>query len=248
MPTPTPKKRGPGRPRKHPLPDPAPAPEPVEPAQLEDKIDFRPIVLEVVREFGMPVTPPEIATLTELETPRVTEILDELVTSGELTLGDDQFYRLPGESESEPDIIGPPVTQEDSDAAGAESLIVPANPDNPLLAVGEEVTIEGEFDDTLRQNVVYLPSSDIVAFLKNINLPPQLLAGFGIPSEVHGFIDFEDAVPSEGETQASGAFRVVLYGKHLNTTPLLNPNQPGYESQIQHAIAPQDLTAGAVES
>jgi hypothetical protein len=79
-------KRGPGRPRKNPLPEP-PTPDPT-------PLDFKPVVLDVVREFGAPISASQVATLTEMEIPRVTGILDELVTDSDLALGDDQFYRL----------------------------------------------------------------------------------------------------------------------------------------------------------
>lgn len=191
----------------------------------EDGIDFAPIIFDVVVEFGQPITPTEVAELTAMDLARVTELLDGLVTEGKLVLGDDQFYRLATVAAppipDEQDVIGPPISDEESDAAGAESLEPPAPADRL-----EDAT------------TVYLPSSDIVAFLKNINLPPQLIAGFGMPSEVHGFLAFEDATPSTEEPQPTSAFRVVLYGKHMNVGARLNPNQPGYVGEVVPSVAP----------
>jgi hypothetical protein len=199
----------------------------------EDGIDFAPIIFDVVVEFGQPITPTEVAELTAMDLARVTELLDGLVTEGKLVLGDDQFYRLATVA-ADADLVAPPV------------------PDLEDLVARGEVTLEVDYDDTIAtpsldpaanlegpSTVVYLPSSDIVAFLKNINLPPQLIAGFGMPSEVHGFLAFEDATPSTEEPQPTSAFRVVLYGKHMNVAARLNPNQPGYVGEVVPSAAPR---------
>lgn len=62
-----------------------------------DHIDFNPILADVVRDFGKPVSANDVALVTEIEIPRVTAILDDLVTAGVLVLGDDQLYRIPDE-------------------------------------------------------------------------------------------------------------------------------------------------------
>jgi hypothetical protein len=225
MPTKPPAKRGPGRPRKNPLPAPPEVPKTPEADKDDSDLDWAQLILDVVHEIvterGQPVSPLEVVNVTDFEISRVTMLLDELVTRGDLVLGDDELYRIPPDPADAQDIIGPPVTQENSDAAGAESL-----------TTGEEVTIEGDYDDTLKQNVVYLPSSDIVAFLKNINLPPQLTAGFGIPSSVHGFLAFESSTPTPEDPRPVCKFRVVLYGEHMNVHSPLNPHQPGYVADL----------------
>jgi len=156
----------------------------------------------------------DIAALIEVPLPVATTILNDLVSSDRLLLGDDGLYCALSDPADGLDIIGPPITQEESDAAGAESLI------------GLDAASDPDSDRT----VVYLPSSDIIAFLRNINLPSQFLVGFGVPARVNGFLAFESSSPTPDDPHPLCRFRVVLYGEHMNVSTPPNPNQSGYQN------------------
>lgn len=169
-------------------------------AALDDTIDFRPIILEVVQDFAQPISPIEVETLTTIPLARVTEILDELVTAGDLILGDDQLYRqaidgagIIAETDEYVDVFIPHVSpdSEPSDAATGE-------------------------------RTVSLPTSDLYAFLSHINLPPEQIAGFGTLSAIAGELTYGVADGDDND------FRVEIRGRHRVVRPRLNPNQPGY--------------------
>ena len=180
----------------------APPAPPAPPTPDRDKLDYKPILLDVVTEFGAPIAPAQVSDLTEIPIPRVIEILDELVTDSKLVLGDDQFYRLVGE-ESE-----------------AEKL---NEPESPALT---------GHDALERFRTVSLPTSDLIAFLSNINLPPELLAGFGSLSGVAGELNYELLDDDGNDLEATCRFTVEIHGRHRITQPRLNPNQPGYVKPI----------------
>ena len=92
------------------------------------------------------------------------------------------------------------------------------------------------FDGETR--TVRLPSSDLLAFLKNINLPPQLLDGLGTPSELSGFLTFEFASATQEDPHPVRRFKLSVYGCHTAHLTALNPNQPGYVSEVIPSALP----------
>jgi hypothetical protein len=188
---------------------------------LETELDWPRILLDVLTEYGEPATAGDVAKLTGIELPKVTEHLDALVSDGQITLGDDSLYRLPDWATPDPeqDIIGPPVPQEESDAAGAESL---------------------SHDDIPRSRTVNLPTSDLVAFLSHVNLPPELIAGFGLVSSVSGQLTYDLMDGDGNDLEATCDFIVEIRGRHRITQPRLNPNQPGYVSPITRSMVSHD--------
>jgi hypothetical protein len=204
-------KRGPGRPRKTPAP---PLPPIEEQTDAPSELDWPQLIYEVVVEYDAPASPTDVAAITDFELARVTEILDGLVSDGRLILGDDQLYRLPPDPTDEQDIIGPPVTQEESDAAGAEPLVEPR--------LGH--------DAISRSRTVSLPTSDLYALFSHVNLPPELIAGFGPLSSISGELTYDLMDADGNDLEATCDFHVEIRGRHRITQPKLNPNQPGYQN------------------
>lgn len=165
---------------------PAPAPAP-------DEVDFKPILLDVVRDLGKPATPAIVSELTEIPVARVTSILDDLVTDGLLVLGDDQLYRI----------------AESPDSSAADAVI-------DAIEDAGMVTIEADFSDTadFETRTVAIPTSDLMRFLTTINLPPQLIEGLGTLSNLKGFLSYEPIEPTAEDPHPARRFHVTVEGDH----------------------------------
>lgn len=195
----------------------------------ENPEDLSAKILEMVRVLDQAVAPAGIAELSGLDLARATEILDDLVGEGLLALDDNQCYRLT------PCIIR--ETDEYIDVALGKSS-VELDPDVKMVSAAEEVTIEGEYDDrplfveldpdSSEVNSVSLPTSDLLRFLTNINLPPQLIAGLGALSDLSGVLSYEVAEATPEDPHPMRRFNVRIEGHHTCHLAALNPNQPGY--------------------
>jgi hypothetical protein len=161
-----------------------------------------------------------VAAIDEIPVAVITTILDMMVSDKTLTLDDDEKYHL---------ILTPVSSERDESEAMIEQI-----KDAP------EVTIEVEYDDTTNfhgeTQTVHLPTSDLIAFLSNINLPPQMMSGLGALSKLDGFLTFEVLTPTDEDPRPSGKLRLTVYGRHSHVATALNPNQPGYVSPVTAAL------------
>lgn len=161
-----------------------------------------------------PMSAPSVAHLIDVPVAVVTTILDDLVSAGDLLLGDDQRYS----------IVITSVTSE-----------TPETPETPELPGQEEsVPPADNFVNGLTGNVqtVRIPTSDLFSFLTNINLPPQFLAGLGALHDISGFLSFEVVDPTPDDPRPVGKVHATIYGRHAHVARHLNPNQPGYVSPV----------------
>ena len=94
-------------------------------------------------------------------------------------------------------------------------------------------------EDLLALCKVNIPTSDILTFLKNINLPPEQLAGFGSPQQMSGSLSFSIIDPTPENPQTVADFSVTITGSHTRVAPAMNPNQPGYVSPTTPTIPTQ---------
>lgn len=208
---PVPAKRGPGRPRKNPLP-PAPTPTP----ESESKTFIDEVVAanatDALLAAGNPQTASEVAALIDVPVAVVTTILDNLVSSGELVLDDDDRYWFEGR------VLPVPVS-------------VPNPSAEQITAAPEDVAVSSDTDESATKpevRTVNLPTSDLVNLLSNINLPPQMISGLGALSRLSGVLTFEVLEPSDEDPRPTGRLSVAIEGTHARSAPALNPNQPGY--------------------
>jgi hypothetical protein len=165
------------------------------PTPATDEVDWKPILLDVVRDLGKPATPAVVAALTDLKVARVTAVLDDLVTDSLLVLGDDQLYRIPDSAAS-------------ADQVAADVL--------DAVKDGGVVTIEGDYDDSadFETRTVAIPTSDLLRFLTTINLPPQLIEGLGTLSNLKGFLSYDPVEATAEDPHPVRRFRVTVEGDH----------------------------------
>lgn len=210
MPEHTPVKRGPGRPKKA-LPS-----LPAEPNVFNNKT-VAANAIDGLTAGGEPMTAPEIASLIATPVAVVTTILDDLVSAGDLLLGDDQRYS----------IVITSVT--------SETPKTPEIPDRVELTPPADNAVNG-----LTGNVqtVRIPTSDLFSFLTNINLPPQFLAGLGALHDISGFLSFEVVDPTPDDPRPVGKVHATIYGRHTHVVQALNPNQLGYVSPVTTTLMP----------
>jgi hypothetical protein len=170
----------------------------------------------VLDSAGAPLTATEVAALIDVPLAVVTTILDGLVSKGELVLGDDERYWF-------------------------EGRVLTVSASEQITAAPEDAAVSGETpepDVEPVERTAWLPTSDLVAFLGNINLPPQMLYGLGDISSLSGLMSFEVIEPTEEDPHPKGSLRVVINGVHSRSLPLLNPNQPGYVSPDVRTFLP----------